>query len=140
MFVDTNVLLSARFADSAESAVARHLLERALNDSERACISRQILREYLAAATRPQPWGQARPMPDALADVDWMMEQFEILEDSQSVTGVLLGLCGETPVAGRQVHDANIVATMLAHGEYRLATRNEKDFRRYGDRIEIVLA
>jgi hypothetical protein len=30
---------------------------------------------------------------------------------------------------GRQVHDANIVATMLAHGERRLLTFNEADFR-----------
>ena len=79
-------------------------------------------------------------MPDALADVAWMLEQFDILEDGESVTRILMALCEEIPVTGRQIHDANIVATMLAHGEHRLATRNEKDFRRYGDRIEIVVA
>ena len=47
-------------------------------------------------------------------------------------------LCRDVPVAGRQVHDANIVATMVAHGERRLLTFNAADFRRYGDRIELV--
>jgi len=38
----------------------------------------------------------------------------------------------------KQIHDANIAATMLAHGERRLLTLNVKDFRRYGERIELV--
>ena len=33
---------------------------------------------------------------------------------------------------------ANIVATMLAHGEHRLLTFNTKDFRRYGQRVQMV--
>jgi predicted nucleic acid-binding protein len=47
-------------------------------------------------------------------------------------------LCRAVAVAGRQVHDANIVATMLAHGETRLLTMNRSDFRRFDARIEIV--
>ncbi len=41
-------------------------------------------------------------------------------------------------MGGRQVHDANIVATMLAHGETRLLTANRSDFRRFEPRIELV--
>ena len=51
---------------------------------------------------------------------------------------ILLDLCREVPVAGKQVHDANIVATMLAAGERRLLTFNTADFRRYRDRLELV--
>jgi predicted nucleic acid-binding protein len=36
------------------------------------------------------------------------------------------------------VHDANIVATMLAHGETRLLTFNGADFRRFASLIEVV--
>jgi predicted nucleic acid-binding protein len=39
---------------------------------------------------------------------------------------------------GRQVHDANIVATMLAHGERRLLTFNVADFRRFTPLVEVV--
>ena len=51
---------------------------------------------------------------------------------------VLFSLCRGVRVAGRQIHDANIVATMLAHGERRLLTFNQRDFRRYGARIDLV--
>ena len=37
---------------------------------------------------------------------------------------------------GKQTHDANIVATMLAHGETRLLTFNAADFRRFDALIE----
>jgi hypothetical protein len=40
--------------------------------------------------------------------------------------------------AGRQVHDANIVVTMLAHDERRLLPFNTKDFERFGAAIELV--
>lgn len=41
-------------------------------------------------------------------------------------------------VKGKPVHDANIVATMLAFGVRRLLTQNVADFRRYEPQIEIM--
>ena len=77
-------------------------------------------------------------MAAALDDLALHVRQFEILEDGSNVTDMLVSLCRQVPVAGRQVHDANIVATMLASGERRLLTFNVGDFRRYGDRLELV--
>ena len=54
------------------------------------------------------------------------------------VADILAMLCREVPLGGKQIHDANIVATMPAHGERRLLTFNAADFRRYGTRIELV--
>lgn len=67
-----------------------------------------------------------------------MVRAFEVLEDGPAVTEILISLCREIPVGGKQIHDANIVATMLAHGEHRLFTFNAGDFRRYSNRIELV--
>ena len=76
---------------------------------------------------------------DALRDVDWFLSSFDVLvEDGPEVTRTLAALCREVQVAGRQVHDANIVATMLTHAEGRLLTFNPDDFRRYGDRIALI--
>jgi predicted nucleic acid-binding protein len=50
----------------------------------------------------------------------------------------LVMLSRRYPFAGRQVHDANIVATMLAHGERRLLTFNGGDFRRFARLIAVV--
>ena len=117
---------------------ARASLERAFRDPEPLRISRQVIREYLAVVTRPQTWPVGITRDEALDDVSRLTRSFEILEDGPLVTETLVGLCREVPVGGRQIHDANIVATMLARGEHRLLTFNVADFRRYGDRIELV--
>ena len=67
-----------------------------------------------------------------------MVKAFDVLEDGPAVTEILISLCREIPVGGKQIHDANIVATMLAHGEHRLFTFNTGDFGRYSNRIELV--
>ena len=138
MFIDTNVLVKSRIPGAPDHAAARAILERVFRYSEPLRISRQVIRDYLAVVTRPQTWPVAITREDALNDVSRLIGNFEILEDGPVVTESLVALCREVPAGGRQIHDTNIVATMLAHGERRLLTFNVSDFRRYGDRIELV--
>ena len=138
MFIDTNVLVRARFTVAPSHDLARARLLEALGREERLRISRQIVREYLAVVTRSQVWSAPLPMSAALQDIDWFVSEFDILEDGPHVTHVLAKLCREVPVAGRQIHDANIVATLLAHAEQRLLTFDQGDFRRYGGRISLI--
>ena len=138
MFVDTNVLVAARFVTTPAHATACRCLDRAGNGEEPLHISRQIVREYLAVVTRPQPWSEPLTMGAALKDAMRLLSSFAILEDGPNVMAVLTTLCREVPVAGKQIHDANIAATMLAHGERRLLTLNAKDFQRYEKQIELV--
>ena len=138
MFIDTNVLVNSRIPGAPDHDAARASLERAFRDPEPLRISRQIIREYLSVATRQQTWAVNITRENALDDVSRLIGNFEILEDGPVVTEWLLALCREVTVGGQQIHDANIVATMLAHGEHRLLTFNVADFRRYGDRIELV--
>jgi predicted nucleic acid-binding protein len=95
-------------------------------------ISLQILREYLAAVTRPQATSPALPMGNAIANVRRFQQVFYVAEDRPTVLDRLGAHFG----AGRQVHDANIVATMLEHGIY-LLTFNTADFRRLAGIIEL---
>ena len=138
MFIDTNILVNSRILEAPDYDIARARLDRAIRDREPMKISRQILREYLAVVTRPQTWPVAITREDALADVARLISMFQILEDGPLVTESLIALCRDVSVGGRQIHDANIVATMLAHGEHRLLTFNIADFRRYGDHVELV--
>ena len=138
MFVDTNVLLRARILEAPDHQAARASLESALGQNEPIRISRQILREYLAVITRPQTWPIPIAREDALEDVERLATTFEILEDGPQVTDWLFLLCRQVAVGGKQIHDANIVATMMAHGERRLLTFNVADFRRFEDRIQLV--
>ena len=138
MFIDTNILVKSRILEAPDHDIARARLERAFRNQEPMRISRQVLREYLSVVTRPQSWPIPITRDDALDDVKRLMDAFEILEGGPVVTDLLIELCREVSVGGRQIHDANIVATMLAYGEGRLMTFNTADFRRYGDRIELV--
>ncbi len=138
MFIDTNVLINARILEAPDHAAARKQLELALAGPEPLRISRQILREYLAVVTRPQTWEVSLTREEALADVERFAEAFEVLEDGPTVTDRLVELCREVNVGGKQVHDANIVATMLAYGERRLLTFNTADFRRFENHIELM--
>ena len=138
MFLDTNVLVRARFEAAPDHAIARQRMQDAGESGEYLRISRQVVREYLATVTRPQRWSPPVQMDAALEHVAALEDRFEMLEDGPGVADMLKRLCLEVPVAGKQVHDANIVATMLAHGERRLLTFNGRDFRRYGVRIELI--
>lgn len=137
MFVDTNVLVYSRIAEAPLHRIARLMLEHVFQDAETLHISCQIIREYLATVTRTY-WPVPIPIRQAVNDVNELLGLVNVLEEGPDVTDILLDLCRQAPVAGRRIHDANIVATMLAHGERRLLTFNTSDFIGYGDRIELV--
>ena len=96
------------------------------------------MREYLAVVTRPQTWARPLPMTDALADLDRLARQYHVLEDGPVVMQELVQLCHTVSLGGRQVHDANIAATMLAHGETQLLTFNGADFARFAPAITVI--
>ncbi|MGH7966313.1 MAG: VapC toxin family PIN domain ribonuclease, partial [Candidatus Binatia bacterium] len=54
------------------------------------------------------------------------------------VTERLLALMEQIAIGGKQVHDANIVATMLAYGIPTLLTNNTNDFARFSGHITVV--
>ncbi len=138
MFIDTNILINVRVLEAPQRDIVRTNLKRAFDSPENLRISRQIIREYLAVITRPQIWPVPITRADALEDASRLLEIYEMLEDGPAVTDLLLDLCRIAPVVGKQIHDANIVATMLAYGERRLMILNAADFRRYEDRIELI--
>ena len=138
MFIDTNILVNARVPSADQYDTARVLLTRAFGEATPPTASRQVLREYVAVVTRPQTWAIQISLQEALDDVERLAASLRIVEDGPRVAEILVALCREVPVGGRQIHDANIVATMLAYGETQLLTFNTADFRRYEDRIEII--
>jgi len=86
-----------------------------------AYISGQVLREYLSVATRPlERNGLGRA--DAMTNVRAFRARTRLLDESLKVADQLFALLDAIDCAGRQVHDANIVSTMLAHGITTLVT------------------
>lgn len=137
VFIDTNVLVYASRPSAAEHAAARAALAAIEASGKNAWISTQVLREYLAVVTRHQASAPPLPMETAIADIRCFQSAFRIAEDGAPVLERLLTLLATHPGAGRQVHDANIVATMLVHGIGHLVTFNAADFKRFAAAIEI---
>ncbi|MGI2909603.1 type II toxin-antitoxin system VapC family toxin [Tolypothrix sp. VBCCA 56010] len=100
-------------------------------------ISRQVLREYLATLTRPQLYTQPIPILRVTAEIRFFQNRFRVAEDNLLVTERLLSLMSEIPSGGRQVHDANIVATMLVYHIPQLLTHNTGDFARFSTLITV---
>lgn len=138
MFVDTNVFVYARNPDAPRHHQAKSLLENASHAGEPIRISGQIIREYLATVTRAQPWAEPMHRFTALHDARLMVRDYQVLDENPRVTRNLIEICRHNNVAGRQIHDANIVSTMLTYGETRLLTFDVADFSRFEHLIEIL--
>jgi predicted nucleic acid-binding protein len=48
------------------------------------------------------------------------------------------GLLADVECSGRQVHDANVVATVLVHGIGTVVTMNLEDFARFDRYVSLV--
>jgi len=129
LFLDTNVLLAATDRSRSEHGDCVALLDKAAPAGCHLACTPQIIREYLVVATRPVAAnGLGLGVADTLANVRQTSSRVTFLEESREVARRLLELVGEHALAGKQIHDANIVASMKVHGVETLVTSNTGDF------------
>ena len=101
-------------------------------------ISRQVLREYLATLSCPQTFTPPIPAATLVTQVRSFVSRFHVAEDNSQVTQQLLVLMEQVALGGKQVHDANLVATMLTYGIPSLLTNNTDDFARFSGLITVM--
>jgi predicted nucleic acid-binding protein len=138
LFVDTNVLIHANVVGSPLYSLAQQTILKYDQAGSQLWISRQVLREYLAALTRPQAYTNPIPIASLVADIIRFEAEFHVAEDNFQVTSNLLSLVSQTNIGGKHIHDANIVATMQAYGITRLLTENTVDFKNFSRLITVI--
>lgn len=138
IFLDTNILIYASIAEAPLHQLALVRIQTYEQSGYELWISRQVLREYLAALTRPQSFTPPVPIPTLLRLVGRFVERFQVADETTLVTERLMALLSTVEVGGRQVHDANIVATMQAFGIQQLLTHNTEDFTRFATQITVL--
>ncbi|GAX36758.1 type II toxin-antitoxin system VapC family toxin [Nodularia sp. NIES-3585] len=138
VFLDTNILVYASQIQSPFHIAAISAMQSLYDVGVDLWISRQILREYLATLTRTQQFTNPLPIATVIEDVVYFQTRFRVAEDSSLVTDRLLNLIEQIPSGGKQVHDANIVATMLAYNIPQLLTHNTSDFARFANLITVL--
>ena len=133
--VDTNVLLEATDERRQSHADAVAVLE----SVGPLTLSAQIIREYLAVATRPVTAnGLGMPTADALANVREFRRRVRLLVEERPILPTFLALLERVPCTGTRVHDAHIVATALAHRVPTIVSLNRADFAAFGSEVAIV--
>lgn len=137
IFIDTNILVFASLPLSSMYRAAHAALHEIGKQNTEAWVSRQVLREYLVQITRPGTIPAGSPVT-ASAQVATMQSLFRVADETPIVTDHLLDLLRTIGAAGKQIHDANIVATMQVNQIPRLLTNNVKDFKRYSHLITVV--
>jgi predicted nucleic acid-binding protein len=138
VFIDTNVLVYATVPTSPFHTRAQASLTALWNAGDDLWINRQVLREYAMVVTRPQAFMQPLAPAAAALQAQALSTQFRVADDTSAVTAQWLVLLQTIAVGGRQVYDANIVATMLAFGITHLHTHNTADFTRYSHLITVL--
>ncbi len=138
VFVDTNVLVFAQLNGSPFQSQAQAVLQQLHSCGSMIWISRQVLREYLAAMTRPGALTGSIPIASLAGDIQYFATQYRIAEDTAAVTTALLRLLSSIPTGGKQVYDANIVATMQTHGITQLLSHNTADFARFAGIVQVI--
>ncbi len=129
LFVDTNVLLTATDESRPFHREATRLLTGDVVQSLGLAVSGQVLREYLVVATRPvNQNGLGLGIQGATSNVNEFLRSLDMYSETEEVPGRLRQLALAHDIHGKRLHDANIVATMEAHGIRALVTQNADDF------------
>ncbi|MGH3246120.1 MAG: type II toxin-antitoxin system VapC family toxin [Trebonia sp.] len=138
VMLDTNVLLAATDEGRTEHRDALMVINEWAG-AVTLCTSGQIMREYLAVATRPvERNGLGLKPAEALGNVRAIRERTAFLAEDATVADRLQRLLADVECGGKQVHDANVVATMLTHGVGMVVTMNIGDFARFERYVSLV--
>ncbi len=128
LLVDTGVLISAVDIARSNHDVCRHLIERhpALSLCAQSC------REFLAVSIRPVAAnGLGMSCEHACANLETLRGRIVTLPEEKPLLSVLLDVIRSHQLVGRSIHDAGIVAAVIAHQLGGLVTTDAQIFSRY---------
>jgi len=126
--IDANVLVYALDADAPQHGPSRALLEAARDGSATLYVTLQILCEFYSAVTNRRRVPRPRSPADALAAISMLRAFLPILPVPKHAADELERLLRRHPVAGADIFDLQIVATMKVNGLHRIYTFNNQDF------------
>jgi predicted nucleic acid-binding protein len=137
VFVDTNILLRATIREMPLHNECKAQVQQLWSGDTELWISRQIIREYLVQVTHPLTLAPPLAIDQVNSQIAKIRSLFRVADDTDSVTTHLMTLLNTHPTNGKQVHDANVVATMLANNIDTLLTLNVDDLKRFADVISL---
>jgi predicted nucleic acid-binding protein len=132
ILLDTNILVRLNDVDSDKREACFDVIHQVRSSASNVCVCAQNLIEYASVATRPiLSNGMARDHATVLRDIDYFLSAFLLLPEPPDIYIWWRNLIESVPSTGRKIHDARLVAFMLAHGIRELLTLDPEDFARY---------
>jgi predicted nucleic acid-binding protein len=133
VLVDTGVLLRLLTPADPQHVVVRQAVRSIKGRGDRLVTSPQNAAEFWNVCTRPSTARGGLGLTIAEADRRLRIVErlFPVLPDSPAAYPLWRQLVVSLGVMGVQVHDARLVALMMAHGIAELLTLNAADFSRY---------
>lgn len=133
ILVDTGVLLRAFDRSSPEQRTIFRALRKLWSDNYDLVTTSQNVAEFWNVSTRPAQARGGLGLPVTIVDarVKAIEKLGVVLPFSDRAYGEWRRLVVAHQIVGVAVHDARLVATMMAANIQHILTLNESDFRRY---------
>jgi predicted nucleic acid-binding protein len=138
IFIDTNILLYANFTNSPFHSAAITKLQTLTTQGAELWVNRQVFREYWVAKSRAMDVALAYDPIEIRNDIQQFEQIFQVADDTDFITQKLLELAVKSTVIGKQIHDTNIVASMIINKIPNLLTHNVADFKRFLSEITVI--
>lgn len=138
IFLDTNILIQLHVATAPKHTDVSQAVKKLLEQNREIWISRQVLREYAAVLTRTQPYTPPLPAGKVANQLRLFETSYRIADENAQATAALCVLMDTFSFSGKQIHDANIVASMQTFHIHSLFTLNIADFTRFSSIITLV--
>ena len=130
IFLDTNILVYLANEDSPFHLRIVKKFKEIARENE-LWILRQVLREYVVVMTRPGIIEKPLSSREIALDIEKWESNFQIADETEEVTGILVELIKTYDIKGKRIHDVNIVATMMVNSIQTLFTLNAGDFKKF---------
>jgi predicted nucleic acid-binding protein len=136
--LDTNVWLRAIQSESSHHRQAVDALASIVGQGDEIFVTAQNLIEFWSVASRiSEANGLGWTVEAVHVEISRVLAQFPLLDDTPAVFVHWLDLVTRHRVVGRRVHDARLVAVMLAHSISHLLTFNVDDFRQFSEVVVV---
>lgn len=130
---DSNGFLRLAESNSPQRPVVLSAIRKLRAGNEIIYYTPQVLAEFWNVCTRPASarGGLGLSLEQTERKANLIQKYFQLLPDNLATFIEWRRLVSDYKIIGLQVHDAKIVASMIAHNIQYLVTFNEKDFQRF---------
>lgn len=130
---DSNTFLRLAEKNSPHRLIVFNAIRRLRTANESLYYTPQVLAEFWNVCTRPASsrGGLGLSVVQTERKTELIGKYFTILHDNPATFSEWRRLVSDLQVKGVQVHDAKLVASMIAHNITHLVTFNVKDFSRF---------